>query len=205
MRNITITGDVDKRILVYPLARALSILGKTVIVTDDGSVKRLYHGLSNMGMCSGVGIIVAPSLDDGTDKCIDNFGETFVNRIYMGNNFIKADSAVIIKCHGVDKSLKREQYICSDEVSEESLNDEFITDVTLTVTKPRQKVDNCIKISSTDLVNLAHMEECKELMVFNNKQVNTFLAKKTAKMTGMPESEWMKVFTRKQYVTKKGD
>lgn len=105
MRKIVVVGKVDSRALVYPMARSLALNGMTVIITDDGAYRRLYHGKGNFGVVSGVDIVVSNQIDDNYMDLIKDTGLTYENVIVVTNDFIPSDADGIVVCHGVDRSI----------------------------------------------------------------------------------------------------
>ena len=63
MKIIAIAGKVDSRVLVYPLARAISLTGLTAVISDDGAYRRLYHGDDLKGTVSGIDISVGIAMN----------------------------------------------------------------------------------------------------------------------------------------------
>lgn len=118
MRIISVVGKVDSRVLVYPLARALSMQGLTGIITDDGSYRRLYPGKTKIGCINGIDISVNANMDESTIHSLDNSGIDYDNLIFVSYDYIHPESDGIIICHGVDRSI-----MALDELPEE---DEFI-------------------------------------------------------------------------------
>lgn len=117
MRVITVAGKVDTRVLVYPLARALSLTGLTAIVTDDGAYRRLFKGKQLKGNVSGVDISVGLSMDESLKNSLNNSGIAYDNLIVVSSNYIPADTDALILCHGYDNSM-------TQEIEEEKKEDE---------------------------------------------------------------------------------
>jgi len=108
MRVLTIAGKVDTRVLVYPLARALSLTGLTAIVTDDGAYRRLFKGKQLTGTVSGVDISVGLNMNEELRNSLSKSGIPYDNLIVVSSNYIPKDSDGIIICHGFDDSLGQE-------------------------------------------------------------------------------------------------
>lgn len=107
MKVITVAGKVDTRVLVYPLARALSLTGLTAIVTDDGAYHRLYKGKELKGNVSGVDISIGLNMDDKLANSLSNSGVPYDNLIVVSSNYIPPETTGLILCHGVDDSMSR--------------------------------------------------------------------------------------------------
>ena len=117
MRVITVAGKVDTRVLVYPLARALSLTGLTAIVTDDGAYRRLFKGKQLKGNVSGVDVSVGLNMDENLKNSLNNSGIAYDNLIVVSSNYIPKDTDSLILCHGYDNSM-------SQEIEEEKKEDE---------------------------------------------------------------------------------
>lgn len=116
MRVITVAGKVDTRVLVYPLARALSLTGLTAIVTDDGAYRRLFKGKQLIGNVSGVDVSVGLNMDKSLKNSLNKSGIAYDNLIVVSSNYIPEDTDALILCHGYDNSMSQ---ILEDEKKEE--------------------------------------------------------------------------------------
>lgn len=105
MRVLTIAGKVDTRVLVYPLARALSLTGLTAVVTDDGAYRRLFKGKGLKGTVSGIDVSVGLNMDIQLKNSLAFSGIPYDNLIVVSSNYIPKDSDGVIICHGVDDSM----------------------------------------------------------------------------------------------------
>lgn len=105
MRVLTVVGKVDTRVLVYPLARALSLTGLTAIVADDGAYRRLFKGKGLKGTVSGVDVSIGLNMDVQLKNSLNNSGVPYDNLIVVSSNYIPKDSDGVIVCHGVDNSF----------------------------------------------------------------------------------------------------
>lgn len=107
MKVITIAGKVDTRVLVYPLARALSLTGLTAIVTDDGAYRRLFKGKQLKGNVSGVDISVGLNMDESLKNSLNRSGVAYDNLIVVSSGYIPEDTDGLILCHGYDNSMSQ--------------------------------------------------------------------------------------------------
>lgn len=82
MKVISFVGNVDKRILVLPVARGLSFLGETLIVTDDPN----YLRATKNNIIAGIKVLFSCNIDD---KLVDNYddGVDYQNIIYDTREF----------------------------------------------------------------------------------------------------------------------
>lgn len=105
MRVLAIAGKVDSRVLVYPLARALSIQGLTAVVSEDGAYRRLYHGDELKGTVSGVDISVGVRVDEALVDSIKTNGLDYDSLIVVTGGYIPSNVDGVIICKGLDKSM----------------------------------------------------------------------------------------------------
>lgn len=111
LRVLGIIGKVDTRVLVYTLARALSLDGMTAIITEDGAYRRLYFGNKSKGTVSGVDISVGINIDDADGELrhsLDDSGIQYDNMIIVTNSSVPPDATGVILCKGIDKSINED-------------------------------------------------------------------------------------------------
>lgn len=101
MKVINFMGNVDKRILVLPLARSLTFLGETLLITDDKSYMRMVN---EDGVISGLKIVYTEEFNQDMIDTFDD-GVNYNNVILDTTSFIydKADKKVI--CRHKDRRL----------------------------------------------------------------------------------------------------
>lgn len=111
LRVLGIVGKVDTRVLVYTLARALSLDGMTAIITEDGAYRRLYFGNKSKGTVSGVDISVGINIDDADGELrhsLDDSGIQYDNMIIVTNSSVPPDATGVILCKGINKSINED-------------------------------------------------------------------------------------------------
>ena len=108
MKIIAIAGKVDSRIIVYPLARAISLTGLTAVISDDGAYRRLYHGDDLKGTVSGVDISVGVRMDEDLRNSLNDEGMAYDNIILVTGGYIPSNVDGVILCKGIDKSMTAE-------------------------------------------------------------------------------------------------
>ena len=62
MTILAIVGKADKRVAAYPLMKTLSLMGKTCVITDDVTYRRLYSGTEDNGIINDVEIFIRKDL-----------------------------------------------------------------------------------------------------------------------------------------------
>lgn len=125
MRTIVITGKVDSRALVLPLARALSLTGNTCIATEDGAYKRLYINHGNYGNVSGVDIIINPEINDNYVNKIKEGNANYENLIIVSAEYVPTNADSLILCKGVHKVIWEEKEVFEKEDEKAENNNEL--------------------------------------------------------------------------------
>lgn len=171
---ISIVGNVDKRVVAYPLMRALAVQGKTTVVTDDTSFKRLYLEDSNNGVISNVNVIIVEKVTKESIDLMSDNSEEVINKVFISNNYIYEGSDKTIILRGIDRSMSILRDIDEDDLedTEEIKNNEeeeiqkVFEIVVTTVGEDKKKVDKkkVTLITGEDLKYLWDIEENKELL-----------------------------------------
>ena len=60
MKRICLVGPIDKRIVIYPLIKTLMYSHNALIITDDGSYRRILPNYDSNGTIEHVGVITIP-------------------------------------------------------------------------------------------------------------------------------------------------
>ena len=181
MKILSIVGNVDKRIIALPIARACQLLGKTAIVTDNNEFTRLIENGNNIGNCHGVIISYKEKLT-GDDEYVD-FIEFSKERpkfvIYVSNTYInyKADKIVVV--HGDDRSFLGDALNKRvNEIKDSLLEDQKakVVDISITSNTVKDKKDTKrFHIGSNELIWLWKVDEYKEIIPFSSKEFGTIL------------------------------
>lgn len=100
MKVISFVGNVDKRILVLPVAKGLSFLGETLIVTDDPN----YLRGTQKNLIGSIKVLFETNI---TDSLVDKYddGTDYQNIIYDTREFIPAQKDTLIVCRHKDRTL----------------------------------------------------------------------------------------------------
>lgn len=191
MAVISIFGKVDKRILAFPLIRAFSMTGHTIVITDDGNFKNLYHANGTTGQIDGVKILVLNELP----LELSAITEDYQNVIYVLSDIteIQADSTLL--CHGDDQSL-----IGRGIKSTEKKKDNNFVDVFLRMTPLKAKANQII-LKPLYYRYLVETEEKKEFLILKDKKICQLLSKICSTAVGMKESQFYLLLLRKRYET----
>jgi len=165
MAIISVVGNLDKRIIAIPLARGLMIDGKTAIITDDTSYKRLYKGSGNLGNISGLDIVIDYDLNEKSVEKLAETYESYKHYVYVSDSFIHPESNVTILCRGKDRSL------ISDDVAQKL--GEYDAEDNLTVNSKeiilttgridKKEMSNSLQMVAKYYLYLATIEETKTL------------------------------------------
>lgn len=190
MKIITVLGAVDKRIIVYPLARALSKEHNVVIIADDGAYRRLYAGHATHGTCGRIDIVTGIDISGDLIKSIEQFGSQYDYALVVSNDKVPAGCEYVVKCTGVDRT------ICPESESNEVL-DIPSTDVILShkVQKDKNKVS--INIGVEAVKYLFDVEEQRQLKLLPVPEINKAIANVFSKATGIEQKRLYKLLALK--------
>lgn len=119
MKTLALVGKIDTRIIAYPLARALSILGLTAIISEDGAYRRMCYGDESTGTVSGVDISVGPIMDEELVNSLSKSGVPYDYRILVSGSYIPDGVDGVIVCTGVDRTMGHVEEEEKDEKKEE--------------------------------------------------------------------------------------
>lgn len=144
MAKISILGLADTRVLVLCIAKAFMIDGKTVIITDDTSYKRLmvrdYDYTADkdvtFGRLEDVDIVVDTRLKDKVNgRSIDSYafsttegmGETYKNFIFVSDEVFDKTNGFTIICKSDERTFDSAMKSCKavvEALEEKKLNRE---------------------------------------------------------------------------------
>ena len=220
MRILVIAGKVDSRILVYPLARALSLAGLTAIISDDGAYRRLYLGVEDQGTVSGVDISVGHKSGDELKNSLNNSGVPYDNIILITTGYVPADATGVIICKGIDKSMSAvvtkeddtntKQLDDENEAENQPINDDPIipegvksNTVYISFEAAPKKGASAISLKDTAIKYIYSCEERKELQIIVDKSFNKTLVQIASEPLGIPQAELFKLLNRKEYISGK--
>lgn len=200
---VSIIGNIDKRVIAYPLMRALAIQGKTAVITDDSSFNRLYLEDSNKGQISNVDILIKDSIKENSDNELDEKSEEIVNKLFISKTFVhpKSDKTIIVR--GVDRSMSVLRDIDEDDDIED--DEEEITkteeevqkvfEVIVSTEQPQEKVKNLQLLTGDDFKYIWDTEERKELVKVSKNLVK-IVSPIVESITGTSKNETMKLINR---------
>lgn len=144
MAVISIVGNIDKRILAYPIIKAVGLEGRTIVITDDGAYGRLIDEGERFGTCDNVDIMLhgwmkpLPELIEPHEEAPESEWEAFEelkekrieiikrkdaevptdsqyrNRIYISGSFIYPGSIVVL-IRGIDRTMISRQVLKETE------------------------------------------------------------------------------------------
>lgn len=207
MKVLTVVGKVDTRALVYPLSRALSLLGLTSIITDDGAYRRLYHGDSLQGTVNGIDISVGLMVDNELNKSLSSSGVPYDYKIVVSSGYIPEDTTGLLICHGVDNSI-----MGVTETEDETSNTSDIRKDTVDIPDGIPAMELHISYSQPSVRNITSIllkesfinyvytcEEMKTISVYPDRAYNKLLAKILNELLNIGLSDAMAVLERAEY------
>lgn len=192
MATFSVVGKVDKRILVLPLMRVCSIDGPTLVVSDDGNFKNLYHDDGNKGSISDVDILVNNSMEEWN---LNINTENYKHIIYASSDSIKFENSINLKvlCRCYDRSFIKPKNRFIEEKEDEV---EVIFSSTYV-----KKSENILILKPEYYKYLVSVEEMKELPIIKDVAISRLLTSLVSEFFNMSKPQFMKLLTRKKYET----
>lgn len=190
MKRIVLLGPIDKRILIYPLARALSIEHNVIVIADDGVYRRLYQGTERYGTCGKVDIAVGVDINSVLSDAPNYFGVQHNFQLIASNNEVPAKTDYVINCLGVDRT------ICPENNTPE-IKDIPFKNVVLSYKVPKDKNKIAVTIGMEAVKYLFDVEEQRQLKVLPIKNINKVIAKTFGEATGLGENHLYKLLNKK--------
>lgn len=155
-KNLCLVGATDKRVVAYPLIKALMHLGRTLIVADDGAYRRFDEGYGTNFDFGNSEFIIVPVVNDEVIAEVTEKSSTFEYVLYITTDEIpEGTKAVYIR--GIDKGIASEDTL---KIVEES---EFL-EVLFTFDKVLDKKALKITPSIKHYQYLARCEDRKEFV-----------------------------------------
>lgn len=189
MRTVALVGAVDKRMIVYPIARALSIEGNVAVITDNGAYRRLFIECGNEGMLGRVKIVV-DLYDDRLLTKIDEVGIGFDYLLVDTCFEVPTSSDYVIFCRGVNRSMY------PDEVLKE-IEGKPHCEVVISPEPPEEKGLLVVRVDELVCSYIYSVEESKQIKGVANKRYNKLLAKIFGQALGMKEEALFELLMRK--------
>lgn len=191
----SIVGNVDSRVLVYPIARALALKGAVAVVTDDGCYKRLYTEPGNKGSSSGFDIYFGVINDDIFNK-INNSGIKYDIILTVSADIVPNEADGIIVCTGslntMDGVIESRAIEVPEEIPKEAVHISYDT--------VRDKGVTSITIKEILAKYVYSCEERKEVQPIEDKNIIKLLSGVASKAFSIDKSDMEKLLTRKEYI-----
>jgi len=188
MNKVVIAGAADKRGLVYPLLRALSINGHVCLITDDVAYKRLLPDHSNLGMIGNTEIAITTNTID--DAYID---EICSNRpcdtvLIVTTSDVVDGATHVINCSYEDTSLRGLPTL--------NVRSKKTTDVLISFNSIVAKDLN--NVALLDCVEYIYtVESRKELIRMTNTKFNKNISHIASIALGMTSNQLLNLLNRK--------
>lgn len=188
MKSICLIGGVDKRVISYPLIKCLGLIGKTLVITDDGVYRRFgdnYETEFEIGQTEFKVMTVIP-------KNVDDLGINLNNYDYVvyitTNELIHSDK--VVYCHGVEKAIAPPDVLSVLDGIEH-------VDITLTMSKV-EKGTLSIGYSKEAMGYICNCEEYKEFVPCNGASFTTLMDTLFGDIFNMSKDNMKKLLARKE-------
>lgn len=209
MRVISLVGNVDKRILTLNMARGLSFLGETLVITDDPN----YLRGTDKNIIGAVKVLFSIDITDNTFRKI-NDGVDYINVIYDTREFIPSQYDKLIACRGKDRTLLADRI--KNHTDDIDKNGDIVnpsTEVVITYFFDKKELKKAhytergehedvlgkadiIELKPSDMKWLMFCEETADISVLKNPALISEIAKITCEAVGMSQKEWEAVLNR---------
>lgn len=193
MRIVALPGTVDKRMLVYPIARALSIESNVCIVSDNGAYRRLLSERGNEGMLGRVKIVVDIYEESMLSK-LDEVGMGFDYLLVDSSFEVPTDSDYIVYCRGVNRSLYPD-----DELKK--IAGKSSIEVIISPEPPEERGVLAVRVDESVCSYVMKIEENKQLFGVTNKNYNKLLTKIFSQALGIQEPSLFELLSRKDGIS----
>lgn len=206
--KVSIIGNIDKRVIAYPLMRALAINGKTAVFTDDGSFKRLYVNDGNSGVIDNVEVYVTPEVNIDSDKDIDKTSEEIMNELFVSDSFVYPDSDATILVRGIDRSMSILRDVEEEEEEDiefeddDKLEEEKQTKFEVVVSTSNEHKIKGVKVLGPDILKyLWDTEEYKTLLKVKDKTLVKILEPIVSNLMGVSTGDVAKLLSRDMVIS----
>lgn len=203
MNIVSVVGNVDKRIVALPLARALAIVGKTAVITNETEYRRLSVENKDIIKCGQIEIMITQELQENSIERIEKETfETYSNIVYISNTYIHPESKAICLCRGIEKSFLPNEL--SEQIKKETEQyPEKVKELVISANSTKDKNDTRYVVGLNEFKWICNVEETKDLVPFNSKVLNSFIASVGAMTAGLQEKNFEEILTRDSLVTAK--
>ena len=206
--KVSIIGNIDKRVIAYPLMRALAINGKTAVFTDDGSFKRLYVNDGNSGVIDNVEVYVTPEVNIDSDKDIDKTSEEIMHELFVSDSFVYPDSDATIIVRGIDRSMSILRDVEEEEEEDiefeddDKLEEEKQTKFEVVVSTSNEHKIKGVKALGPDILKyLWDTEEYKTLLKVKDKTLVKILEPIVSNLMGVSTDDVAKLLSRDMVIS----
>lgn len=190
MKSINLIGPVDKRLVAYPLLKALDLVGKCLVITDDANFRRFADDYSlnfNYGNSDFIIIHEIEKFDESKD--LDQPISVYDYVLYITTNTI-VESDLIVYCHGLNKSfLTDEVYSKLQEMEHKEIY----------ITPSKIKLNDIIQIRvGKNMDYVWACEENREFISCTDSTLTKVISSVFAEGLGMSKDELVQYMARKE-------
>ncbi|BCJ93085.1 hypothetical protein acsn021_06540 [Anaerocolumna cellulosilytica] len=200
MANLLIAGKMDKKMLVYPLLRVLSIEGDVLFITDDISFNRLFDGTQS-GKHQNITLYVGNAVPSGRNESELYKNVLVVSEKINSEELKRYDAALIV--YGPDYSFYGQDLI---EVMEKinDLNNAGHVRAVLQSIYPLKAAGNIMIRKPEHYFYISKVEEMKELLPCKDICVEKLLINTFADALNIKPKQFANLLRLKPYdVSKK--
>lgn len=170
MKKFCFIGPADKRLVIYPLLRCLSFMGKTLVITDNPMFKRFSDDYNTDFELGTIEFKIIPKLDEQYSSEIKIHSSVDYVIYDLLNELPKGDIDKIFYCHGINKCICREDVI-------QCLKGKECVDVYITMSKVKDMNSFHLKYTKDYMSYVCECEENREFVSYKNTSYSIMIDK----------------------------
>lgn len=192
MKQICLVGPIDKRPLAYPLLKAIDLIGKCLVITDDANFRRFadnYEREFNKGNSDFVVV------NDITKYIAEELGYKLNNYdfvLFITTNTLMDNNDITVYCHGSNKCL------LTEDVLDELQDIEDYKEVLISQGKVNDKKIIKIDVNKATMGYVWACEENKEFVPCKVSELAKVGSSLFANLVGLKTEEYIKILMRKE-------
>lgn len=200
MSKASIVGNIDKRIIALPLARALGIVGKTAIITNETEYRRLCIECGDTLSCGGVDIVITQDLAGFDIRSLEEqTAYSYLHTIYVSNNYIDTDSKVVCLCREPERTFLPTGLMQQIKLITDQYEDK-LKEIVISANQTKDKADTRYVIGAKEFKWLWDIEETKDLVPFSSKVLNSFISSVGGAIAGIQDKSFEELLVRDSMV-----
>lgn len=170
MKKFCLLGAVDKRLVAYPLIKVLMLLGKVLVVSDDGVYRRFGESFEDSFSLGNSDFVVVHRVTEDLMSVLGSKEHEYDFVLYITTNDLPSNCDKVIYARGKDRAVVSDPVLISLE------NQDF-TEVYITFS--RLEDNSLVKLEPNKSV-LSYIYDCedkREFLSLKDQSIATMLHK----------------------------